>query len=189
MGGAVQLWDVRSGPAHAPAATCSIAWSQAAPCGVGAVNDITIHPSRNHLAMAAASHGTVVAWDLRHLHHPLLLFGPSAALPASRSPCGPGAAFAGGDVWEVQFDPLTHLSLLSSARGPNASSTGAAAVPPMLACSDAGLLSLLHPDGTVRDIIHAPHAINSFDVEHSFGQHVVASGHHAIIYVCRPKLP
>ncbi|CAI7859721.1 unnamed protein product [Closterium sp. NIES-54] len=297
MGGAVQLWDVRAGPAHAPAATCSIAWSQAAPCAVGAINDIAIHPSRNHLALvwpstavvraavvraavvraavvtgntfswpddlshlmhasctqrpghtvylstcthaqttrarptrlpstpprasrslhclvsspqttthpptlfplplssrmpryqAAGSQGAVVAWDLRHLHHPLMLFGSSAALPASPSPGAHGAEWAQGDVWEVQFDPLTHLSLLSSTRPAAATTAGAAAVPPMLACCDDGLFSLLHAGGAVQDIMHAPHAINSFDVEPSFGQHVVASAYHAISYVCRPKLP
>ncbi|CAI5947091.1 unnamed protein product [Closterium sp. NIES-65] len=189
MGGAVQLWDVRAGPAHAPAATCSIAWSRAAPCAVGGINDIAIHPSRNHLALAAGSQGAVVAWDLRHLHHPLMLFGSSAALPASPSPGVRGAEWAQGDVWEVQFDPLTHLSLLSSARPAAATTSGAAAVPPMLACCDEGLLSLLHAGGAVQDIMHAPHAINSFDVEPSFGQHVVASTYHAITYVCRPKLP
>ncbi|CAI5510858.1 unnamed protein product, partial [Closterium sp. Naga37s-1] len=144
--------------------------SRAAPCAVGAINDIAIHPSRNHLALAAGSQGAVVAWDLRHLHHPLLLFGSSAALPASPSPSARGAEWAQGDVWEVQFDPLTHLSLLSSARPAAATTAGAAAVPPMLACCDDGLLSLLHAGGAVQDIMHAPHAINSFDVEPSFGQ-------------------
>eukprot|EP00775_Hariotina_reticulata_P006192 gene6192-6428_t len=197
--GGLQLWDVRQGPQ--PIRCSPLSWGATGCAALDANWGHYAMPSaewfdaamqqliivlmlsaswlasgsaRPNMAATGASGGGVALWDLRFTCAPLTTAG------------GPQAA---GDVWEVKFDPCEPL--MSSAVAP---------APPLLYCTADG--SLCHaaaarkpssnggnwgaPSATsgLQDsansslqatvLQHVPCAINSFDIEPSFGQDIMA---------------
>ncbi|KAF8071084.1 NUP43 [Scenedesmus sp. PABB004] len=163
--GGLQVWDVRRGPS--PVSNSPLAWGHTGCAALdkqqGAARQMLclgVHPSRPNLAATGASGGCVALWDLRFASAPLALAG------------APGAA---GDVWELRFDPCEPLM-----------SSSVAAVPPLLYCTSDGALACAaaaaRPGGagggtgglTAQVLLKDSCSVNSFDVEPSGGQDIVA---------------
>ena len=78
----------------------------------------------------------MISWDLRHLSQPVVL---ATRLPSVRNQ-GQGSVpmFAESEVWEVKFDLFSQQE--EAARG---KSGGNGMVPPIMACSEDGVLAVL----------------------------------------------
>uniref|UniRef100_A0A383WJE8 Uncharacterized protein n=1 Tax=Tetradesmus obliquus TaxID=3088 RepID=A0A383WJE8_TETOB len=156
--GGLQVWDTRRGAK--PVSSSPLAWGHT---GCAALDTqqgparqllcLDVHPSRPNLAATGASGGCVALWDLRFQAAPLALTGSPAAA---------------GDVWELKFDPCEPLM-----------SSSVAAVPPLLYCTSDGALcsaaAAAAAGGLVSQLLMQEScSINSFDVDQSLGQDIVA---------------
>ncbi|KAI8477010.1 MAG: hypothetical protein J3K34DRAFT_515984 [Monoraphidium minutum] len=183
--GGLQLWDARRGGA-APAASTPRAWGHAG-CGAadaaaGAARQLLcldVHRSRPNLCASGGSGGAVALWDLR-----------MASAPVS----APGLG-GGGDVWEVQFDPLEALG-----------GGDAAGLPPLLFCTAGGELCRTAGGGKAAQwrgsggvgeqaggggglaaevLLQEACSINSFDADPSRGDLMAVTDFEGLLFAAR----
>eukprot|EP00878_Enallax_costatus_P025718 GHUV01027543.1.p1 GENE.GHUV01027543.1~~GHUV01027543.1.p1 ORF type:complete len:358 (+),score=97.04 GHUV01027543.1:464-1537(+) len=168
--GGLQVWDTRRGPT--PVSSSPTQWGHTG-CAqldrqLGPARQLLcldVHPSRPNLAATGASGGTIALWDLRFQSAPLALTGDSAAA---------------GDVWELKFGPCEPLM-----------SSSVAALPPLLYCTSDGTICQTGAAGhssqangwgsggtgalSSEVLVTESCSINSFDVEPSVGQDIIAA--------------
>ncbi|KAH7414853.1 hypothetical protein KP509_14G014000 [Ceratopteris richardii] len=166
LGFSLQWWDHRrsGGPVQV-----SNKWTHGR--GGGFIHMIDVHPSRKHVCVVGGSNGVVLAWDLRWQKEPIQLCGISdlRGQPVTES-------MVESDVWEVKFDPFS----LSG------SSSMSSKVPPVMICSEDGILGVLEAGEAPWEILAEPCAINTLDINpENFTDVICGLEFESLLYVKR----
>ncbi|KAI5063214.1 hypothetical protein GOP47_0021761 [Adiantum capillus-veneris] len=168
LGFSLQWWDHRrsGGPVQ-----MSNKWTPGR--GSGFIHTVDVHPSRKHVCVVGGSDGTVLAWDLRWQKEPIQLCGSS---DLRGQPLG--GTMAESDVWDVKFDSFSfsRSSVLSSK------------IPPIMMCSEDGILGVVEAGEAPWEILAEPCAINTFDINPESPTDVICGlEFESLLYVKRPS--
>eukprot|EP00250_Pteridium_aquilinum_P010533 c19456_g1_i1 orf=471-1592(+) len=144
LGFSLQWWDHRR-----PGGSVQMSNKWTPGKGGGIIHSVDVHPSRKHVCVVGGSNGIVLAWDLRWQKEPLQLCGSSDLKGQFL-----GDSMVESDIWEVKFDPF-------SPPGSNAMSSK---IPPIMMCSEDGILGVVEAGEAPWEILAEPCAINTFDI-------------------------
>ncbi|KAF3785447.1 Nuclear pore complex protein [Nymphaea thermarum] len=141
----LQWWDQRK--PGGPVSHSTGKWIRGTSPGM--VHSVDIHPSRKHICVAGASSGAVFAWDLRQPQQPISLsgMGPGGIMTQSLSE---------SEVWEVQYDPYIQSINLSAST---------VQIPPVMMCSEDGVLAVVEAGESPIELLSEPCAINAFEID------------------------
>ncbi|MCO5553517.1 hypothetical protein L7F22_007039 [Adiantum nelumboides] len=158
-------------PIHEGVQMAGVGWTPAK--GNGFIHAVDVHPSRKHVCVVGGSDGCVLAWDLRWQKEPIQLCG-SADLTGQPL----GDTMVESDVWEVKFD---HLSF-------SGTSALSSKIPPIMFCSEDGILGVVEAGEVPWEILAEPCAINTFDINPESPTDVVCGlEFESLLYVKRPS--